>query len=665
MYPQVQLRPFIPVINGQPPVYPAFSVNPNMQRVVGFIGSEIINALQNEATKNIVRSTTYNYISDNNYNNQMYQDLYKFIVDSIEFYAMSNRQDPAALLGHIPNLVRLYISHIWVNYVKQPLDNETRSYVENSYREYQQMVQTIRNTQFNGYGYQNNQYNQFTPNNQYQQNNYQQNGFNQNGYNPMNPVNNYNNYNQVNNGYNQYNQNQFNRVGNPVSGDRFSNYNNHTPPVNNVPRNLNSVSPGNAGNYNNVPMASNKTESRFSPIDNQFNRQMSNLDRGFEKASQERTYTAVVIDDIVDIDTVFGNTNTVNTAPTTEKLEWYPTESQRHFIVYSPFKYECIIELNEKGHPIQTFKRFKLGDNGMKEDDHIIDIINRVYTNGPKPSLEEAKRIIALEDKIEANMKLKEKEKEEQLKSAIVESDNTVVSIDSLALVGDQTNIEDNNDVSIVKGVISDEAYSTKDHSVDIDYLANATSTDQVISKLMKLRKSTDPSDIKLYYKLYVKYARIANTVINDVLGFDISFDDLVDDFHELVAFLEEKIGDNTFVKLMDKYIADVFINDEDVFIDDFEDFYTSDNTNIFYNRLNTPTSVAVVNHRATSLLLPDTNKVVSTKDIYSPVLNQVLEIFKTAGYSAENYIHTLDNKRYAIYQSAWNPEVYYLKLIK
>lgn len=654
-YPQVQLRPFINVIDGQPPVYPQFAVNPNMQRCVGIIGTELIKAIQSDVNKNIVRSTSYNYLSDNNYNNALFQEIYNYAVDFIEAMSINNRCDPASLIGYIPELVRTFIAHIWMDYVRQPLDNETRHFVENAYKQYQQFANVGRST------YQAFQYNQNPGYGQFPQVQYQ---------NPVNMVNNYPQQSlpQVN----TYNPMTRQAPSSLSSGDRFSNYQMPTSHVTSLTTQATTTLSTNQNtSLNRTPMASTTTHSRFTPIDDSFNKQKSVLDK-LEKGFESSVTPTVELKDVgsVSVDEIFGNTVNTQVNTVEEEIEWYPTESQRYPIIYSPFSFECKVVLNEKGHPVQTFKRIKLGEGYMNEEDHITDIIQKTYGNGDKPTMEEIKRVIALEKKLLDRHDLSDDEiisqntKASETKPLAVADyevvENGVVNIDTLfEKASRNATVNSIHDASIVSGIISKENVSDEDLEDVITYLANAVNMDHVVSKLMKMRKNKS----RLYYKLVDMYTEVVNKVVRDKLGYSIDFDDLIEDYPELSNYLGKELDSDIFVTEVNKEIASLLKDDNETFTtDSVKDSFVENNITYYYNRINTPVVVASLNYTSKGLSLGD--DVTSTKYLVSSIIQDIATIMYSKNYSQNCYIETMDNKRYRVTRSAFNKEVYTLRKV-
>lgn len=654
-YPQVQLRPFINVIDGQPPVYPQFAVNPNMQRCVGIIGTELIKAIQSDVNKNIVRSTSYNYLSDNNYNNALFQEIYNYAVDVIEAMSINNRCDPASLIGYIPELVRTFIAHIWIDYVRQPLDNETRHFVENAYKQYQQFANVGRST------YQAFQYNQNPGYGQFPQVQYQ---------NPVNMVNNYPQQSlpQVN----TYNPMTRQAPSSLSSGDRFSNYQMPASHVTSLTTQATTTLSTNQNtSLNRTPMASTTTHSRFTPIDDSFNKQKSVLDK-LEKGFESSVTPTVELKDVgsVSVDEIFGNTVNTQVNTVEEEIEWYPTESQRYPIIYSPFSFECKVVLNEKGHPVQTFKRIKLGEGYMNEEDHITDIIQKTYGSGDKPTMEEIKRVIALEKKLLDRHDLSDDEiisqntKASETKPLAVADyevvENGVVNIDTLfEKASRNATVNSIHDASIVSGIISKENVSDEDLEDSITYLANAVNMDHVVSKLMKMRKNKS----RLYYKLVDMYTEVVDKVIKDKLGLSIDFDDLIEDYPELTKYIGKELDSDVFITEVNKEISSLLKDDNETFTtESVKESFVENNITYYYNRINTPVVVASLNYTSKGLSLGD--DVTSTKYLVSSIIQDIATIMYSKNYSQNCYIETMDNKRYRVTRSAFNKEVYTLRKV-
>lgn len=657
---QLQVRPYINLPQGTPPVNPQFPISQMMVPVAGYVGYKLVDILQREAIKNKPRNYVYNLLSDNGYNNPEFQYLYQIACGVLEITAMQHNQDPMAMIdGVVGDVVKGFIGYIWFKYYRNEMvEPDINQYLQASVQMHEQHVQLLNNRRLP-----NQQFNQYSYNQQYNQGN---NPFYPKSPQPQVQPNVPQGYNQ---GYNQYPQhgpmpnNVYPQTNQPFhvtpmrTGNRFIQESQPSYP--------NTTPMGNNSAFHAVPMANTSSISRFSPTQESSNNfypdrsnQIEKMEKAFETSAQVSTTTTL---DSNTLESVFGSVTTPSVVPSVEVkevIEWYPTPSQLYPIAYDPYQFTKEVVLNDKGHPIEQFRRIERGH--MKEEDHITSVTSQLVKHGPVPTAEDIKKI----EEIERNLKIVDEEKalldekakkEPKFESLIPERSDMVeaYSKDDIIINTIKESILKDKEVYTTVGNVSIPFYSKEDLLLELKTFTHQTDFLSMVSRLTKLKEKQESA---LFSTLFDLYTDLTNRVIQDKLSLTtLTFDNLIDDASDLVKYLTDKGLDEAFKDLMKDELSKVF----NVSLKNKE--LKDKQGQVYYeNKIEIPITVTYIKQDSRVLGLPNDDKKVMTDVTHSPILSSLGEYIQKQ--NGEHYLVTMDRKVYRVVKPFFNKEVYYLK---
>lgn len=647
---------YLQIQDGFPPVQPSFPVSPTMQYAIGYVGSEIVKVLQMESQKNLPRNACYNLVSQNQYGNQEYQFLYQLAAACIEYTALQQRQDPRNLVSAIvPEVVKAFTAYIWFKYYQQtPVPPDINGFLQTYIQAHNQNVAILQ------------QISHQTPHQNV----------------------NYGTYNRVvspqtvtpqvihqpyhNPGFPQHHQYQ-------PSGSRFL-----SQPANATNQYTQPNPIHTSGSRFHTPMASQEVESRFSPKQEEWkgpnvqeyrfnghNKQVEYMENAMakqvahdvQKLTQEQSQTLFGINPTTTVDLSQEVVDYSEESLTTQGKykgyvdappEWYPTESQRFWIIYNPVEFTCEVRINAKGHPVQKFIQ---REEEMKETDHIYADLD---INGPKPTIED----LHLAEQLERQFGLSDEQREAQRRKAIEDGRKPT----HIPVILEEEESHDSLNqyfISLQKKAIIKETDMLTHYGSLITTTVNKHSPDDWVNMLFEcktlsgvvsaLTEVKNREDTRSYMQMVNIYTDMVNDVLHDRMSLSISFDDLLLDYQDLKEWLEKEEVYDIFDREMTLAIRKLHHSDNLSIVNEKD--YTILHVNI-------PVSVTTINSHSKVLGLPQDSKKCMSDELTSPMLKGFGEFLYSRQTPIYHFFETLDGVRYKLTRSGFNKEAYFIEKV-
>ena len=278
-------------------------------------------------------------------------------------------------------------------------------------------------------------------------------------------------------------------------------------------------------------------------------------------------------------------------------LIWEPSKSQPAWIPFDVWRWDCHLRVNEKGHVVQTFTRKEYRD--MKEEDHLIETYvdeHRNHYQSPHPTAEELKRIrdqeriLQLDEDELAEQEKAMRERKEDL-SILPQVEEDLVEASSLENMFEQIELKGpiKVDTSVIsKGRIKYHIPSEEDYKRVLQNLSKSSTFSDVVSYITSIDRGTFAR-----VKMVQIFGDLTKVVLNDHLGIDIDFDDIMDDYNDIVMILKRNGDMDAFEREMMHRLKGflTYEKDEEPVDKDGEKFYHNTfyiaaNAAVFRNRM-------------------------------------------------------------------------------
>ena len=334
--------------------------------------------------------------------------------------------------------------------------------------------------------------------------------------------------------------------------------------------------------------------------------------------------------------------------------------------IFTPIRKYITVYYGHDGKIRQKIKDKEWKD--MNERDHDYNVfIERHYKGANKPTAEELIELQRQDERLVDQLKLSDEELKKQEEQAEKEKKtresipNTVsgkvnVSIENIGLDTDLKAAVEGRDCATMLSYKACPILSKTDYTEDLKRLSETTDLKIVINKLQSWRNKEHAGIFGILNDIYTPMVKeIINVRLNDSMVFD----DLCEDYADILEYLDGKDLLPDFEKALGTILPNL-IKVDNIITDGLK---LEVPKGYFANIVYIPITMTSVRRSSENIGLPTDNQYVEVDTLEQPLLNELGNyLFKNK--VAYHYIKTLDNRYYVLLQGIYNKEKYYIKRI-